>query len=386
MQKFSSVVSLKMALAKVPFAVFVSTSIALLSACGSGGENASADRKSVTSSITAVLNTNDSAGFAEYKPDASTMAAKSVNSNLTFEASSIAQTGQGCATRLSNRVVYEQTHTAVFAAEGVSDAEQQEVAQYAEQAAVELRAIWPNALHTGFFNNKKVHICVQREAFNGTSPAAAATLVGNTFAGVIYIQSATRYFAQFGNRSSVTNDYKQPTQEIYRRTLAHEMTHLSHNFRSSMPLDQWFSEGVAKWIEFGKTADKKNDILTLLAKQNPVSVAWPMSDNRQGLISYSASAAIISYLLSPEGANNPVSAVSVLLDNISAADREFITSCSVSPAPPDCLNSNFEARRSATFVAAFESSFKERDGTPMKLRTGANNLQDTISTRISTFW
>jgi hypothetical protein len=229
-------------------------------------------------------------------------------------------------------------------------------------------------------------VCVQREAFNGVNPAAAATLTGNLFAGAIYMQSATTYFSKYGSRSSISNDYKQPTQEIYRRTLAHEMTHLAQHFRSTMPLDQWFTEGIARWIEFGKIALSKNEILALVALQNPISIAWPMSDSRPVLSNYSASAAVVTYLFSSNGANNPISAFGAMLDSITAAERAFTTSCFANPGQSVCLESNYEERRSATFVKAFENSFKERDGTPMKLRAGVNNLQDTLTTRIAAFW
>jgi hypothetical protein len=377
MLEFSSLVCRGKVPRNVLAATFIAMLIAILSACGSGGENATS---------LGISNPNAAAGFVEYKPTASTISAKSVNSTLVFEAAAIARTGQGCTAQMSNKTVYEQTHTVIFAADGVSDAEQQEVAQYAEQAAIELRAIWPNESSTGFYQNKKVHVCVQREAFNGTNPAAAATLTGNLFAGAIYIQSPTTYFSKYGSRSSISNDYKQPTQEIYRRTLAHEMTHLVQHFRSAMPLDQWFTEGIARWIEFGKIALSKNEILALIALQNPISIAWPMSDSRPALSNYSASAAVVTYLFASNGANNPISAFSTMLDNITAAERAFTSSCFAYPGQRACLDSNYEERRSATFVKAFENSFKERDGTPMKLTAGVNNLQDTLTARIAAFW
>jgi hypothetical protein len=148
-------------------------------------------------------------------------------------------------------------------------------------------------------------------------------------------QPATNFFVGVNARDKLTIS-KTTFQDFYRRVQIHEMTHLVSNF----------------------SLNASSDI----------------------------SASIIDYLLSPNGANNGLAAVPAFWARYKADAAGLAAACSTTPRGADCsTNDAYQAKRGPIFEAAFEAIFKEKVGTPMKLRKGTHNLQDTIATRLSSF-
>jgi hypothetical protein len=319
------------------------------------------------------------------------LAAKRVNSPLRFtHPAGAMDPGQACHDPLSNTTVYEQAHTVVFAAAGVSDAAQQEVAEYAEAAALELRRTFQVTATEGLGTaNQKTQVCVQPELFrlNGITAVGVAITYRtlNAVDGFSVMQSPTAYFEN-KPRSNLA-DLEHTRQAHYSRILVHELTHLVEFARVTMRLDQWVTEGMAKYMEFGRPAFPKTQVLDMFATQNPISIAWTNTDARPGLSGYEAAATVMAYLLSPTGAKNSVATYVALIDKLKADTATYYNACAGNGfTAPSCSGADLEAQRSAAFVSAFEATFKERDGTPMKLRSGPNNLQDTIVARITAWW
>ncbi len=135
-----------------------------------------------------------------YIPPAAVLAAKRVNSTLVFGFQGAAFTGpagEGCSQTLANKTVYEQAHTVVFAAEGVSELDQQEVAEYAEAAVVEVRRVFAITNAVGVYQDKKIYVCVQPQKPNGGFVAYASNrnTTNNTVpGGAVVAVSPSQYF------------------------------------------------------------------------------------------------------------------------------------------------------------------------------------------------
>ena len=391
--------------------------VLVLAGCGagSGTEPATASSPNATGASATLTNatlttqSTDALGPAagrlevvqpDFVPSAATLAAKNVNSAQTFGVTGLVPlSDQACSRPIKNKTVYEQAHTLVFAADGISEAEQQEVAEYAEAAVRELRSRITGDAGIGLGMDRKVQICVQPQRV-GVGAAAmsalkysdhppAGTVPG--YGGYIIIQGAQAFFSDGLTRDTLAEGYQRSFQEVYRRTLMHEATHIVEFFRSGLAIEQWLTEGVARYMEFGKSPHTRAEILALIAVQNPVALAWPAAYPRPALNGnkgYFAAAAVVAYLLSPEGANNSLATWVALLERNRADTAAFVKKCLVTPLPADCpaTEAAFEAVRSQYFVAAFEAVIKERDGSPMKLHSGPNNLQDTLSERLAAFW
>lgn len=320
--------------------------------------------------------------FALFTPSAKTLAAKTNQLNVMVGeiAKNPANTGQGCGKPISNPVVYEQDHSRVIATAGVSEAEQQEVAEYAEAAMVELRQTLGVTVKTAFDGNKLV-VCIQVEQPIGAIAAASSHLV--------VIEAPSVYFGAIG-RAVKPVGYNNDAQAVYKRVLVHEATHsyqLTRSSANNASVDAWLTEGLAAYFEYGKSANNKDKILSLIKAQNPISLNSGWSANQVGLKNYFASAAVVSYLFAPDGANNLIASFTAMVDAIEVGWRQALSSCQ-SAADAVCQpgSNAYELKRSEIFTAAFEANFKERDGSPMRLRAGTNNLQDTLAARIEKFW
>ena len=320
--------------------------------------------------------------FVVFSPSAKTIAAKTSQSNISLGdvAKNPANIGQGCGKPIINPVVYEQDHSRVIATAGVSEAEQQEVAEYTEAAMVELRQTFGVGVKTAFDGNKLV-VCIQLEQPIGAIAAASSHLV--------VIEAPSVYFGAIG-RAVKPVGYINDAQAVYKRVLVHEATHTYQLTRSSAnnaSVDAWFTEGIAAFFEYGKSANTKDKILALIKAQNPISLNSGWSANQAGLSNYFASAAVVAYLFAPDGANNPISVFTAMVDAIEVAWRQTLRNCA-GAADVTCQpgSAAYELKRSEIFTTAFESNFKERDGSAMRLRVGANNLQDTLLNRIERFW
>jgi hypothetical protein len=314
-----------------------------------------------------------------YTPTAEVLAARKNDASLKFDSNKFTSRGwligRGCET-VTNPVVYEQANTVVFAGRGVSEIDQQEVAQYAEEAALELRATYGTPPSSVGFDGVKTSICVQNES-------ATDSVIALANSGSIVMTSASSEFAGDPLRTSKTGLIS--TWRDYRRTLVHEMDHvyLYSLIRANPALaDVWFLEGNATFVELGKPPISKTELLNELKRQNPLD-----GITSGGLVpAYSGPAAVMAYLLSPAGANNPRSAIAVMSTKMMENRQLFITQCRSRQLPTEtCLADPF-IQSHAGFVAAFEATFKEADGTPVKLYSGPNNLHDTIAQRLERFW
>jgi hypothetical protein len=366
--------------------IVTSVSVALIG-CG-GGSGSSSTGSGQTNNSNPSINPI----FTAFVPSSATLASKKTNSSLVFSSQGSGNpSNQGCTTTLSNKTVYEQANTVVFAADGVSENDQQEVAEYAESAVQEVRAKFPTSVSTstGVFENKKVYVCVQPQPVGTGSVLGQATpWSASAYSGIIIMEAANNYFVGGKARNSLLTGGEAFQQDYYRRSLTHETTHLVSNFNLSSALDLWFEEGFARWMEFGKPAITKEAVLAQIAAQNPITVSTSLSlPGAIPLKDYNTAAAVISYLLSPTGANNTIATVSAFWAKNKIDGAKLADACRATPVGADCVDvSTYESKRAALFVATFEATFKEKDGSLMKLRSGANNLQDTLSARISAFW
>ncbi len=314
-----------------------------------------------------------------YKATAAILAARKFAPSLTFDSSEYKSIGRligrGCE-NVINPIVYEQAHTIVFAGQGVTEIDQQEVAQYAEEAALEIRAIYAAPADSVGFNGRKVNVCVQNES-------ATDGLFAMALRGKVVMQSASGTYSNGSFRDSKADNISY--WRAVRRTLVHEIDHAylySLVEPSTAVADKWFVEGNAHYVELGKPALSKAALLADVAKQNPLDGL----SNTGFVHPYDPPAAVMFYLFSPSGANNRQSAIAQMSLKMKEIRDQFEAQCLSSQLPRATCVANPAIQYHAGFIAAFESIFKEADGTPMKLYTGVNNLHDTIAQRLEKFW
>jgi hypothetical protein len=371
-----------------------------LSACGGGGDSGPATGGTNTPVPQAQVPTTDTQPLS-FTASAQTLASKSTTSNLSFDNSGFSILG-GCTKPVTNSTVYLQTHTAVFAAEGVSENDQIEAAEHTENAIIEIRQRLPNprSATVGLWDNKRVHVCVQNESpDNGFQAGVALAGTGPNYAGRFVAVSGSRFFFLTGTaRSAISQGGNYPGksyQAIYQRLFTHELVHVAQFGQSSAVIsggtlgsvDRWFTEGIARYFEFGKSVISRERIGTDLLTINPIKasdarVAFPGNQ-------YNAAAAVFAYLLSPLGANNTEATVATFYNSLRTETEAQSARCSATlNTAAGCwtTSAGYEAWRSAMFERVFEGTFKEKDGSPMKLRAGTNNLQDTLPQRIGEFW
>jgi hypothetical protein len=275
-----------------------------ITACGGGG---SSSGSSNGPSDPIAQNPPANSQPTSFTPSPQTLASKTSASTLTFNPTGFRAQG-GCMRRIANRNAVIQTHTVTFAADGLSDDDLLEAAQHSEDAVKELRQRFPNgqSANIGLWDNKRVVICVQNEATDGgTQAGIAAPLQSADYAGAFLVVAPSVYVSFTGlarNAISQSNPGKTG-QTILQRVYAHEMMHVAQFGQSNSnyggnpftSVESWFSEGIARHVEFGKVDIPKSTIVSELRASNPMRtnvIGQSIAPNQ-----YRAASAILTYLL-----------------------------------------------------------------------------------------
>lgn len=327
----------------------------VLTACGGGGGGDSSNNN----------NGNNQQTASVYTPSAAVLAARQTNYPTAFHSPWSSGT-VGCAGTLST-VVYVLPNTVTYAAAGVTEAAQQQAAEYAEQAVAEVKAAFGVSATTGF-GTAPVDICAMVEPIYGSQG------MGYRSGLVVLSANSTNMPTNF-----LTNDFV-----AYKKLIKHELVHTYQQYAlNTTPLthdtDIWFSEGLAEYVANGQTISttSKADILSLVSGFNPI-----MASN--GSISflkyYPSFHDSIAYLFGDSGAKNSIKMIPAFFATHKANWAAF-QACVQAGGSVGTTCPSIDG----VFVNSFESSFKEADGSAMKLRSGTNNLQDTIASRLTAF-
>ena len=318
-----------------------------LTACGGGGGGSDS-------------NSGGGSTASTYTPSAAVLAAKTTNYATPFYAST--GSGSGCG-NVSNTTVYVLPNTITYAAQGVSETSQQQAAEYAEQAVGEIRTVLGLSSATGY-QGTRIQVCAQSGLILGS-----ATGMGEKD-GLIVTSS---------DSNSLDAGYLSNGFDLYKKLLKHEMVHVYHQATlgtNAAVLDTWFAEGFAEYVASGKSSKSKAEIMNMVNTQNPIAV-MTSGMGTGNLTYYPAFQSSVAYLFDANGAKNSLTLIPAFM----AALKTNYTNASLT-----CAGAGTCATfRATAFTQTFESHFKETDGSSMALRTGTNNLQSTIFTRLTNF-
>lgn len=318
-----------------------------LTACGGGGGGSDS-------------NSGGGSTASTYTPSAAVLAAKTTNYATPFYAST--GSGSGCG-NVSNTTVYLLPNTITYAAQGVSELSQQQAAEYAEQAVGEIRTAFGLSSATGY-QGTRIQVCAQSGLILGS-----ATGMGEKD-GLIVTSS---------DSASLDKGYLSNGFDLYKKLLKHEMVHVYHQSSlgtNAAVLDTWFAEGFAEYIASGKSSKSKAEIMNMVNTQNPIAV-MTSGMGTGNLTYYPAFQSSVAYMFDANGAKNSLPLIPAFM----AALKTNYTNASLTcAAAGTCATFRQDA-----FMQTFEANFKDADGTAMKLRAGVNNLQDTITTRLTNF-
>jgi hypothetical protein len=334
---------------KAKFAAIAMTALVavIVTGCGGGGGSSTSGGGSGGGTVT------------PYTPTAAVVAAKQTNYATPFYAAN--PLGTGCAQPTTT--VYVQANTITYAAAGVSDASQQQAAEYSEQAVQEIRTAIGLSAATGF-SGSRVHICVQKTAL-----AYGADGIGE-IGGFVALST---------DSTLINNGYLINGFDLYKRLTKHELVHtyqsgaLNNTTNNSLMAETWFTEGLAEYIASGAQSKTKAEVLTLVNTQNPIAVKT--TSGTTNLVNYPAFQSSVGYLFGASGAKNNLSMLPAFFTQVKTSFNTPAPVCVVLPC----------ATPQSAFESSFEAYFKEADGTAMKLRTGTNNLQGSITTRLTNF-
>ena len=331
---------------------------ATMCACGGGGGGDSSNTP--TASV--------------YTPSAAVLAARQVNYPTRFwavldPATLPPGTAYGaygtCSGIDMSTTVYVLPNTITFAAKGVSELSQQQVAEYSEKAVAEIKAALGVSSGVGY-TGQPIQICTETGLIYGSAQGAGDK---NGFL-VMSSDSANL------DKGFLSNDF-----DMYKRLVKHELVHTYHNATlgtDNAILDTWFAEGLAEYIASGKSSKSKSEIMGLVSVQNPIDITTAGLMLGGNLFSnYPAFQTSVAYLFEQNGAKNSLTSVPAFLTLSKTNFDSLSTNCGIT--------STCSTARSAAFQQSFEATVKEADGTLMKLRTGTNNLRDTVSVRLANF-
>ena len=323
---------------------------ATICACGGGGGGDSSSTPSAS----------------VYTPSAAVLAARQANYATPFWAVSQLVGANGtCSGTDMSTTVYVLPNTITYAAKGVSELSQQQVAEYSEKAVAEIKSTLGLSSGTGY-TGQPIQICTQTALVFGSAQGAGDK---NGFR-VTSSDSASL------DKGFLSNDF-----DMYKRLVKHELVHTYHNATlgtDNAVLDTWFAEGLAEFIASGKSGKSKTEIMSLVNTQNPIDITTTGIIASGNLFSnYPAFQSSVAYLFDQSGARNNLTAIPAFLTLARTNFDALGTSCGIT--------NTCSTARSDAFQQSFENTFKEADGSAMKLRTGTNNLRDTIITRLSSF-
>ena len=260
---------------------------------------------------------------------------------------------------------YVLPNTITYAAKGVSELSQQQVAEYSEKAVAEIKAAMGLSSGTGY-TGQPIQICTQTGFIFGSAQGA-----GDKNGFRVMSSDSTSL-----DKGFLSNDF-----DMYKRLLKHELVHTYHNSAlgtDNAVLDTWFAEGLAEYIASGKSSKSKVEIVNLVNTQNPIDITTTGILASGNLFSnYPAFQSSVAYLFDANGAKNSLTAIPAFLTLSKANFDNLGTNCGITNS---CATA-----RDVAFQQSFEASFKEADGTVMKLRSGTNNLRDTIVARLTNF-
>jgi hypothetical protein len=332
-----------------PLASLAIVTALALSACGGGGGSGSSSGNTT------------SATPSVFTPAAATVAAKTVNYTGTYFGAD-ARNSYGC--YIPTKTVYVLGNSETYVAPNVIDRDQQLAAEDTESSIQEIKTVFGISAATVGFTGSRSQTCIQNESLGGSIEG-----VGKNGGFLALSLSASGIPSSF-----LTDNFVQ-----YKHLVKHENVHAMTNTlmgTDSAILDAWFAEGLAEYVAWGGKSDKtKTDLLNLVNTQNPIDMN--VSSGSAAWAYYPAFQSVVAYLFDPNGANNDIKTMPAFLAALKADYAYESMNCFIA--------NNCNTMQTRMFTKEFEAFFKERDGTPMKLRTGTNNLRDTVATRLTNF-
>ncbi|MDR8731323.1 hypothetical protein [Burkholderia pseudomultivorans] len=377
----------------------------LVDACGggSGGGSSGGGSSSTGTGTTTTGTSNGTTLLAQYIVPADIAGA--VVTNYSGPAFNVGNSGMqsACSGTVSSTVV-DAPDVIVFSANGASLKAQELAADLFEQAVPQIRtALGLSASGVAFDGTNKVQLCVDT-ALGQSSGETGTSLEGQTNLGspgpVIQIMSADS--ANFDARYPGATSYTSPVGQSYGSLFVHEGTHaalysLSEPFGG---METWFQEGMATTVA-QQPMGTKASILTLVQGTDVLST----TNLNTNMDAYPAYEATVQYLTSSAagglgyGLTNIPTFIAAYKAAAMAACAQPIPNGIIPPASQTqsmpsgeynvCVGGagSIDTRVQAAFDTAFNSTFKDSNGSPLLLHTadGANSLEATLYQRLSAF-
>lgn len=305
-----------------------------------------------------------------YTPSAAVLAARQVNYSTPFWAVSQAVGANStCSGTDMSTTAYVLPNTITYAAKGVSELSQQQAAEYAEKAILEIKTTLGLSSSVGY-SGQPIQICTQSALVYGSAQGTG------TMMGLVVTSSDSTSL----DKGYLTNDF-----DLYKKLMKHELVHTYQSASlgtDNSLLETWFAEGMAEFIASGKSAKSKTEILNLVNTQNPIDItSTGMVASGNLFANYPAFQSVVAYLADSKGANNSVLMLPAFHASLKSTYATLSTTCSPTTTDPTSCNTV----RERAFTQAFESNFRDTDGSALKLRLSTNNLRDTLSNRLSSF-
>lgn len=311
------------------------------------------------------------------------MLRKSVPQPSPFYATLAAAIGNGGCARTLSTFVIEQNNTIVFSAQDVSADDHIESAVYAEKEILLEKTLQSVSPQTVGFVGEKLALCIQNEKPAGITAVAISPTREKR---LIVVSSPSTFFAATPRTEIRLKDRWRDSQSWFSTVFRHELNHgFYHSLNSSglpaFSFDIWLYEALASRAQAGRLKIDKTFLLAGLSLNNPLQ--FQTRESSAGL-NYDQVSTIADYLISPNGANNSVAAFANISRDLGSLGRAYLENCFYVTLPLGCTP--YEALGNKAFVTAFEAHMKEKDGTPMRLYTGPNNLRDTLVQRMQGYW